>query len=430
MDEQQFDNHIKGKLADIAPELDYEALADFRSLMDQEQKPAGWKNWLRRLIWPVILLLLISNGISLWGWMQTSGNYASLRAELEELQAHKAVPPLTDTVYIAGKRDTIYINQPAPTNSIYHTTLVSGRTKKGSMPSLATSYSGMETLDYFTSKNAASHPTATPSGLNSSNPTTFGSSSTKTQESTFISALNPDLIYQQRMIPNLATRNWNDPGNLSDKEKRQLDRQAKKDAKIKTPFGLMAGGDLLLFNTFPEYGTGLISSGAGVVTELIFARHWRFHTGLEFTRPRYDIAVGDMPPPQFPVLDPAPETIQQIMYRTNNLEIPLQFKYFFGNGKRGQFFAGAGWQISKVWYQYLGYVHEENGSEYIEPRESQQWRKADHFAQILGGYEYTPGTLLRLQVSGYYSYGLSKYGPEGFQMNMTGIRATCLFNLK
>ena len=474
MDESQFDKTIKGKLSGLDTDFDYSALENFRSRMSEEPIHQIKQAWLPKLVWPLLLILLITNGLSFWSWMETNKNVALLQASIFEERQNRNKGFVADTVYLEGSRDTIYIyERTAATNATTsiaqqpnNNVLIRGLSDKyADKPVTADSKIGQR----FTSHKNNSVVQEGPSKNRSSSGYSGESDANTLQATNNDNYILPATDADQRQMPGEATKNEtaldhvaiNEEANpvsdslltmdkestvlnISDsmlvqpttKELRRQEREQQKEIREPIPFGILLGLEGNMFAPLPVDGTGRQSPGVGLKAEFIVSRHLRLGTGLDIMRTRYDITSRDIidivetGEYNYPGINPSLGFLEQIEIRSNSMELPLQMKYYTALAQEDRVFIGGGWSPSIYFYQNFLYEYNRNGVEIITEKEERSIQFNTGMAQFMIGYERQISTRFRLKFEAYFNRAFAPVGRERMVIDNLGFRTSFWFDLK
>ena len=476
MDNQEFDDIIKGKLENFQDTGGYDEGA-LDNLLDNLPNAGGGAagslpTWMQSAWWPIgIAASVLFNLILItlvWNQRQTVHD---MQQEIKSIKTRTAVVDTvviskTDTIFISNKNthNQGNINQAGLWNRSPYGAYPNANTwANGDKPSRRNSQrivyvpvpvSGKAYQKYLSGQgydpvtgrkipndqnNANSSPNPlsnskkeaknADSGTGNTPPPTTKNAFSEQQKKALMASMVVDSI---RLLSNLG----NDP--LKENWQVEMEKVPEKRPKVKRKakrafwrnIGLQLGVTAGVSTPLIDLGETDLAIPLGVKIELSFGERWRLHTGIDFYV--FSQEVSSLPTNQnsterYPNLNTS-EELKEIETTANVLDIPLQLRYTFGARFSSiKPYVGVGLlarRMSKLQVSYE-YDEEEANALFIQ---NSPWQLS-HYQGVLGAEIFLQRNI-NLQLHAYYNGGFEALGGTKNYFNNLGFSAGLFFTLK
>ncbi|HAS41866.1 MAG TPA: hypothetical protein DCS93_15405 [Microscillaceae bacterium] len=476
MDNQEFDDIIKGKLENFQDTGGYDEGA-LDNMLDNLPNAGGGAAsslpaWMQSAWWPIgIAASVLFNLILItlvWNQRQT---VQTMQQEIRSIKTRTAV---VDTLVIS-KTDTIFIsnnnthNQGNPNQAglwnrspygtypnantwannnkqasgggqriVYVPVPVSGKayqkylSGQGYNPTTGRKVSNDQNKNNASPNNSSDGKKDTKSsGNNTGNtpPSTTKNIFSEKQKKALMASMVTDSIQLLSNLGNDPLReNWQVEMEKIPEKKPKVKRKAKRAfwRNMGLQLGVTAGASTPLI----DLGETELTIPLGVKAELSFGERWRLHTGIDFYT--FSHEVSSLPANQnsterYPNLNTS-EELKEIKTTANVLDIPLQLRYTFGARFSSiKPYIGVGVLARRMSKLQVSYEYDEEDANALFTQNS-PWQLS-HYQGVLGA-EFFLQRNINLQVNAYYNGGFEALGGNRNYFNNLGFSAGLFFTLK
>ncbi len=419
MDDNQFDDIIKGKVGDYQePGFDPAALADLHYRMAAADAVWPWYSRYRTELF-VGTGLILCTLIILWNqwFLSNRENMFLMDNLLASKNSEEQIKLQNEINYLKSiQPDTIKIIEFREQNSIGYSALLNRIANLES------------NLERYASRSIEKQIL---SGLDS-----------VPSQKEFFSEHDQHIINNpQRLVPRQIEREsaraqWNDMYESIEKKERSLSVKAMRDIEdhYQKGIGIRIGPTLELSKGFYSVGSGRVDVAGGLLADFILSPSLSLETGGKYAHRVYQISdQDDLATTQLPNVEQNLGLPKNADIDSWILEIPINLKYRYPTSLKSHLLGGIGFSSMLFTRQLLEYDYNFDGNSSATIYSIYNHRKPQLYFGTINfslGLSNQTKTKKIIETSLYYQHGLGTIGVENTKQSFLGIRSVYWFKIR